>query len=335
MLLVRFATLADTQGIHEVHRSDVKVWHQRLTEEDGSRPRIEAAWQDCSLLDRWEHGGAWMSPELCAIHLNRLLLQGHIPLVAELNGEIVGELELIIGDDPLYGYNANLSVMYVHADYRGQGVGTLMMQDALELLGQIGCETLTTYDPAAASFYEKFAMQKETDYYKIMVATQRLPAQPIRSRTISLRKLWQTLKDSTLFSQNLLSGRIVSQTQLLQLLSDEEEPGEYAINFNLRPIEMSFILQDGTDKVLCVLRDRTGIYETAAVHLWGKKITPEIIAAIIRRAYRMKISNLAFCVKEEDLPLFDNFTHTAAVAATTVYAYHFQQHEHSGGATAF
>jgi len=323
MLLIRFATLEDTQGIHEVHRSDVKVWHHRLTEEDGSHPRIEADWRDCSLLDRWEHGGAWMSPELCAIHLNRLLLQGHIPLVAELNGKIVGELELIIGDDPLYGYNANLSVMYIHADYRGQGVGTLMMQDALELLRQIGCETLTTYDPAAASFYEKFAMQKEAIYYKIIAASQNLSQSPMRSRTISLRNLWQNQKSSALLSQNLLSGRIVSQTQLLQLLSDEEEPGEYAIDFNLRPMEMSFILQDGTDKSLCVLRDRTGLYETAAVHLWGKQITPELIAAILRRAYRMKINNLAFCVKEADLPLFENFTNTAPAAATTVYALHF------------
>jgi GNAT superfamily N-acetyltransferase len=46
-----------------------------------------------------------------------------------------------------YGFHANLSVFYLHADYRGQGIGSLMMQDAYELLQQIGCEALTTYNP--------------------------------------------------------------------------------------------------------------------------------------------------------------------------------------------
>ncbi|MCE5196351.1 MAG: GNAT family N-acetyltransferase [Negativicutes bacterium] len=329
MLLVRFATLADTLGIHEVHRSDVKVWHHRLTEADGSQRRVEAEWRDCSLLDRWEHGGAWMSPELCAIHLNRLLLQGHIPLVAELNGKIVGELELILGDDPLYGYNANLSVMYIHADYRGQGVGTLMMQDALELLGQIGCTTLTTYDPAAATFYEKFSMQKEMEYYQVNVNTQPPQTSPLRVRTVSLRRLWQTRADSALFAQNLLSGRIVSQTQLLQLLSDEEDPGEYAIDFNLRPKEMSFVLQEGSEKSLCVLRDRTGLYDTAAVHLWGRRLTAGLIAAVLRRAQQLRINHLAFSVRSEDLALFEPFTDHIPTAATSVYVLHLAPQEHN------
>lgn len=60
---------------------------------------MEASYEELSVEERWSHGGPWMSIETCSIHLNYLLTNNQYPLVAEINGRIVGELELYIGEE--------------------------------------------------------------------------------------------------------------------------------------------------------------------------------------------------------------------------------------------
>ncbi len=317
MLTIRYATLSDTQAIHEIHRSDITQWKASYTDETGQRHKREATWEECSLLDRWEHGGAWMSPELCAIHLNRILQQGHIPLVAELDGMIIGEMELYLEEDGEYGFHANLSVFYLHVDYRGQGIGSLMMQDAYELLQQIGCEALTTYNSAVPAFYERHGLSLHDETVRLTLSTQRMQT-PWHSRTASVTQVEFTGEPS-LKTKPIQSGRILSPVQLLQLLKDEEEPGFYALDFHLRPEEMSFRLSNGLIKAFCVLRDRTGDYENPLVHLWADDLSEDLVGGVINRAARMNIPQLTFMVKPEQVALFAGFNVISQGPGTLIY----------------
>ena len=317
MLIIRYATLSDTNAIHEIHRSDIHEWKASTIDDEGVRYKRPATWEECSLLDRWEHGGAWMSPELCAIHLNRILQQGHIPLVAEMDGKVVGEMELYLEEDGEYGFHANLSVFYLHADYRGQGIGSLMMQDAYELLQQIGCEAMTTYNPAVPAFYERHGLCLHDETVRLTLSTQRMQT-PWHSRTASVTQV-ETTGEPSLKNKQIQSGRILSPVQLLQLLKDEEEPGFYALDFHLRPAEMSFRLSKGLTRAFCVLRDRTGDYENPLVHLWADDLSEDLVGAVINRAARMNIPQLTFLVKPEQVAYFAGFNVISQGPGTKVH----------------
>ncbi|MDK2464038.1 MAG: GNAT family N-acetyltransferase, partial [Candidatus Korarchaeota archaeon] len=119
MVEIRLASLRHVAGIVEVHRSDLhstRVW-------------TPEGWREASPGDldpcQWVlNGGPWMSVETCAIHVNNLLTQGQIPLVALEGDRVLGEVELILGDEGgRRGLVAHLSVIEVHRDFRGRGVG--------------------------------------------------------------------------------------------------------------------------------------------------------------------------------------------------------------------
>lgn len=107
--------------------------------------------------------------------------------------------------------------------------------------------------------------------------------------------------------------------QLLQLLKDEEEPGFYALDFHLRPAEMSFRLSKGLTRAFCVLRDRTGDYENPLVHLWADDLSEDLVGAVINRAARMNIPQLTFLVKPEQVALFAGFNVISQGPGTLIY----------------
>ncbi len=113
---IRVASLDDVRGIVEVHCSGVGEWVKRV---DGRE--VEARYEDLSVEERFSHGGPWMSVETCAIHINNLLINEQYPLVAELDGRIVGELELYVGEDRVLGRCGFIDVLEVHRDYRRAG----------------------------------------------------------------------------------------------------------------------------------------------------------------------------------------------------------------------
>ena len=91
---VRVAKLEDAEEITQVHCSDIQKWYRKVDNE-----KIETNYEDLDIVERWSHGGPWMSIETCSIQINHLLVNDQFPLVAELKGRIVGELELYIGKE--------------------------------------------------------------------------------------------------------------------------------------------------------------------------------------------------------------------------------------------
>ncbi len=99
MLILRYATLLDTNAIHEIHRSDIHEWKASTIDDEGVRYKRPATWEECTLLDRWEHGGAWMSPELCAIHLTASCNKAIFLLWQKWMARSSCELELYLEED--------------------------------------------------------------------------------------------------------------------------------------------------------------------------------------------------------------------------------------------
>ncbi len=154
MITIRPATLADAAAISIVHCSTVDEWRDPYTRQ----PADEAT---LNLFGRWYNGGDWMSVETCAIHLNGLLLHGHLPLVAEANGGIIGEAEYYVNREPApFGPHLHLSVLYIHQDWQGQGVGRALIEAGVEHARALGCTALTTQpEPEMTGFYRRLDFQ--------------------------------------------------------------------------------------------------------------------------------------------------------------------------------
>jgi GNAT superfamily N-acetyltransferase len=154
MITIRPATLADAAAISMVHCSTVDEWRDPYTRQ----PTDEAT---LNLFGRWYNGGDWMSVETCAIHLNGMLLQGHLPLVAEVDGRIAGEAEYYINREPApFGPHLHLSVLYIHKEWQWQGVGRALIEAGEEHARALGCHALTTQpEPEMTGFYRRLDFQ--------------------------------------------------------------------------------------------------------------------------------------------------------------------------------
>lgn len=150
MINVRLATLADTVAITEIHKSDVAQW-ERIGA-DGSP--IPTPYESLSLFERWQHGGAWLSIETCAVHLHRLLAGAGIALVAELDGEVLAEAEVYENDEMSpYGHYLDLAVIAVRSDYQRAGLGTALINYIIDMARLMKCERVTVTNAVARDFY--------------------------------------------------------------------------------------------------------------------------------------------------------------------------------------
>ncbi|WP_297091907.1 GNAT family N-acetyltransferase [Thermococcus sp.] len=142
---IRLATLNDVGGIVALHTA-------------GERLKGD-------IYERYTMGGPWMSAETCAIHLNNLLLDGQLVAVAELDGAIVGEVEVLFSEEPIGGRVrriGHIDVIEVHPDYRGRGIGRLLMEFVEEVAEERKVEMLTVQpDKDAEGFYRKLGFNLE------------------------------------------------------------------------------------------------------------------------------------------------------------------------------
>ncbi len=143
-IVVRKATLDDVRGIISVHTAGEEL-------------------SGLSVRERYLRGGPWMSVETCSVHINTFLLDGQLPLVAELDGRIVGEAEVFLSEEPINGEPrriAHLDVIEVHPDFRGKGIGRALVEHIERALGE-KVELLTVQpSEGAIGFYKKLGFNK-------------------------------------------------------------------------------------------------------------------------------------------------------------------------------
>jgi GNAT superfamily N-acetyltransferase len=150
MVPVRLATEEDAVGICQVYVSDVVEWGRTLP--DGSW--TPTAYEDLSVFERYLHGGPWVDPDPCSVHLRSVLDSGQWPLVAVEGNEVVGELEMIIGPDPRWRKTAHIDALTVLRGFRGHGVGKALVVDGCRRAEEAGCDFITTNpEETAIGFY--------------------------------------------------------------------------------------------------------------------------------------------------------------------------------------
>ncbi|HET9016264.1 MAG TPA: GNAT family N-acetyltransferase [Thermomicrobiaceae bacterium] len=80
-------------------------------------------------------------------------------LVAESDGQVVGKLELFVGAKSVHGRFGLIRRFVVHRDYRGQGVGRVLLDAATERARDLGCSfielSVDVTNPAAHAFYQR------------------------------------------------------------------------------------------------------------------------------------------------------------------------------------
>jgi predicted N-acetyltransferase YhbS len=149
-IFVRLATLQDTRAITAIHTSHIRQWEHL----ESSGQLVAVPYESLSLYERWQHGGAWLSIETCAVHLNRLLAGTGVPLVAEVDGQVLGTAEVYEGFEPApFGHNLNLAVLIVHADYLQRGIGQALMHYISQMAKLMKCERITVSHAEARDFY--------------------------------------------------------------------------------------------------------------------------------------------------------------------------------------
>ncbi|MBX3081088.1 MAG: GNAT family N-acetyltransferase [Anaerolineae bacterium] len=150
VITVRLATLADTSAITEIHKSDVQRWER--VSADGSL--LPTPYEALSLYERWQHGGPWMTIEMCAVHLHRLLAGAGIPLVAEVDGEVLAEAEVYENFEAQpYGHYLDLSIIVTRSDHQREGLGTALVNYIVDMARLMKCERVTVTNALARDFY--------------------------------------------------------------------------------------------------------------------------------------------------------------------------------------
>jgi GNAT superfamily N-acetyltransferase len=109
------------------------------------------------------------NPDLQRKALSRIILNSEVGviLVAKVDQKILGMLNLLFTQSTALGSRvAILEDMIVSADSRGMGVGSLLIDFAIEEASNLGCKRITLLTDndniSAQSFYEKKGFMKST-----------------------------------------------------------------------------------------------------------------------------------------------------------------------------
>lgn len=167
---IRLARLDDAAAITRIHQSHVPRWYRRAGNE-----HYEVDYGALTLDERYGFGGQWMSTETCAIHLNNLLLSHHIPYVAVADGQPVAEMELFVSREGApYGRNCHIGLLYVHKDINGHGIGTMMIEKALQYARDNRCDSLTV---SATQSTEEFYRRQGFSFRDALVEIEAMPGE--------------------------------------------------------------------------------------------------------------------------------------------------------------
>ena len=143
----------DISKIVALNVSDVAEWRHRGSDFEDLGP---ATWNELTKFERWVHGGPWLDPDLLRHYAQVTTAAGGEILIAETDeGDIVGELDYIKGPDPPHGIRGHLIWVITHLDWRRQGIGRKLVEEAKTRLEGMNIKSLRTWpeDERSEQFY--------------------------------------------------------------------------------------------------------------------------------------------------------------------------------------
>lgn len=126
---VRLGTRDDIPALVEVECSDVETWYHYSPKGRGD----PASYDELSSYERCMHGGSWMDISELTKYWDDIERLGIIPLVAEIDGKVVGHLDVIFSKELPLGHFLYLDVLMVHRAYRRRGVASSLIMEAERL----------------------------------------------------------------------------------------------------------------------------------------------------------------------------------------------------------
>jgi GNAT superfamily N-acetyltransferase len=164
---VRQASLGDAGAISEVYKSLVKQW-KRADDPQSLR------YDELGLFDRWQYGGPWFSVETCAVWLGHLIERNDgIPLVAELDNEIVGHAEVFIAQEAEpYQHHINISIMCVKEGAHRKGVGTALVRYVEQMAAVLNCQRVTIAYPDPQEFFGKLGYTQSVARHRLTLSAE-------------------------------------------------------------------------------------------------------------------------------------------------------------------
>ena len=153
-MLVRQATIDDTQKIVDLFTARVTIW-QRLS----AAGQVEnLAYDELTIYERWLHGGAWMSLETGAIWLSHLLSGNGLAYVVEAAGRILAYAEAFANHE-LTPLGAHLHLADLLAAEDSPEAAHLLLADAIladaRAPGRLSVD-YPAYDQDQATYFRKY-----------------------------------------------------------------------------------------------------------------------------------------------------------------------------------
>ena len=149
----------------------------------------EADYHGITKIYKPDDEGPWKEYEGCKAWISKRLERGFYIQVAEIDGKIIAHGEWIISDEPdrkfLY-----LGMLEVNEDYRGKGVGRLMIADGIAHAKKNNCSQAVTspdMDNRADIFYRKCGFIDGRKYYTSKILTK--PYKDYKHEGINLDKV--------------------------------------------------------------------------------------------------------------------------------------------------
>jgi len=141
---VRVGSRCDIPALVEVERSDTLPW---------------SPWMDVEALSRhWDH-------------IERV---GIIPLVAELEGRVVGHLDVVLTEEPPLGSYLYLDVLVVHKAYRRRGVATMLIEEVERIARERAVDMLLVnpedYEGPSGLTYRSMGFERMFEFHRVAMS---------------------------------------------------------------------------------------------------------------------------------------------------------------------
>lgn len=166
---VRVGSRDDIDALVEVECSDVKSWYHYSYKGQGE----PATYEELTPWERMMHGGPWMDRSELTKYWENMERLGIIPLVAELDGKIVGHLDVLFSDELPLGSFLYLDVLKVHKAHRRRGVARALIQEAERMARskRVGFMLVSPreYEGPSGLTYRSCGFEKAFDTYDVEI----------------------------------------------------------------------------------------------------------------------------------------------------------------------
>jgi GNAT superfamily N-acetyltransferase len=237
----------------------------------------------------------WSGVDECRRHIEWMMDLGVPPLVAEVDGRAVAEMEVWWGEDvPELGRSLDVSMVDVRPDYQGLGIGRALIRHAVLLAGEKGCRRASVWTaPEAVGFYRKVGFE---DYLSLrrhtLAPTDLVPAGGIEFRPVRLADL----ADPN--GVHMKIGRILHPRQRWHdMLHDEARPPRWEGTGERRESILACVadVPGGAAPAIAVYRlcHWLGDASRAELYLWSPNDDSSVLSAAVGRAADAAIRELS------------------------------------------